>query len=199
MAWSFSKLAAAFAARGETAHAIEAHQQALAVRTVLVTESPEQGEYRAELALTEAALGSVVAAADPARSRQLIDDAVARSRALVTADPVNNDYRETLCLSLVAQADAARTAHDATRRAAALGEALSQARTAFERSPHNVRWPGLIAEAQAGLADLAAARGDSAGATAAWQAVRESLEPLAQASRLSVPRRPLLDRARAAR
>jgi serine/threonine protein kinase len=199
MAWSFSKLAAAFAARGDTAHAVEAHQQALAVRTVLVTESPEQGEYRAELALTEAALGSLVAAADPARSRQLIDDAVARSRALVTADPVNNDYRETLCLSLVAQAETARAANDATRRTAALGEALTQARTAFERSPRNVRWPGLIAEAQAGLADLAAARGDSRAATAAWTAVREALEPLAQAGRLSVARRPLLDRARAAR
>jgi hypothetical protein len=57
----------------------------------------------------------------------------------------------------------------------------------------------LIAEAQAGLADLAAARGDSRAATAAWTAVREALEPLAQAGRLSVARRPLLDRARAAR
>jgi hypothetical protein len=166
----------------------------LTLRTTLAKESPAQGEYRAELALTESALAPLIG--DGRRSTQLADDAIARARALVTADPVNNDYRETLCLALVAQADAARAAHDAGRRAAALGDALEQTRAAFERAPRNVRWPGLIAEIQTGLAELAAGRGDTAAAAAARQAVRDALEPLARAGRLSAIRQPLLDRVR---
>jgi serine/threonine protein kinase len=194
LGWSLSKLAAGFLARGDTAHAIELLEQVLALRTTLVNESPAQGEYRAEVALTESALAPLIG--DGARGKQLADDAIARARALVTADPVNNDYRETLCLALVAQANAARAAHDAARRTTALGEALEQTRAAFERAPQNVRWPALIAEIQTGLAEIAASRGDSAAAAVARQAVRDALEPLAKAGRLSAIRQPLLDRVR---
>ncbi|HMG24426.1 MAG TPA: protein kinase [Kofleriaceae bacterium] len=197
MAWSFAKLAGAHAARGDAAHALDAQEQALALRAALVQEAPEQGGYRNELALTEAAIGALIAAADPARSRQLIGDAVARTRALVTADPINNDYKEALCASLVADADAARAHHDAARRAAALDDALGQARSALAHAPDNVRWAGILAEIQSRLAELAAQRGDASAAVSAWQAVRALLDPLASAGRLSAQRRPLLDRARA--
>jgi serine/threonine protein kinase len=199
LGWSYAKLARGHTLRGEAARAIDAHEQALGLRTALVAESPDQREYRSELALTEAALGPLVAPADPRRSRQLLDDAIARGRALVAADPADNDYKETLCTSLLAEADAARAAGDAARRAAALGEALSQARSAIAHAPHNVRWSGLLAEIHAGLAEIAAAHGDAPGAAAAWQVVRDALDPLARAGRLSADRQPLLQRARAAR
>jgi hypothetical protein len=129
----------------------------------------------------------------------MIEDAIARARALVTADPINNDYRETLCASLIAAADAARAAGDAKRRAGALDEALTQARAAAAQAPHNVHWAGLLAEVHAGIAELAAQRGDAAAASAAWRSARDSLEPLAAAGRLAAQRQALLARARAAR
>ncbi|HEY0479846.1 MAG TPA: serine/threonine-protein kinase [Kofleriaceae bacterium] len=197
--WSLTKLAGAYSTKNDPAHAIAAHEQALAVRTALVSESPGQGGYRNELAATEAALGKLIAAADPARGKQLIDASLARARALVSADPINSEFKETLTLSLLAQADVAAATHDAQRRAAALAEALTQARSGAEHAPYNVHWAGLLAEIHAGLAELAAARGDAAAAAAAWQAVRDQLEPLARAGRLAAQRKPLLDRARAAR
>ncbi|HEX3475666.1 MAG TPA: protein kinase [Kofleriaceae bacterium] len=199
LAWSYAKLAHAYTVRGEPARAIEAHEQALALRSALVAEAPDQREYRSELSLAEAALGALVATGDPRRSRQLLDAAIARARALVTADPADNDYKEALCTSLIAEADAARALGDPPRRAAALDEALSQARIAVAHAPHNVRWSGLVAEVHGGLAELAAARRDAPGAAAAWQAVRDALEPLARAGRLAADRQPLLQRARAAR
>jgi tetratricopeptide (TPR) repeat protein len=199
LGWSYAKLAHAHTVHNEATRAIEAHEQALALRTALVAEAPDQREYRSELALTEAALGPLVASADPKRSRLLLDDAVARGHALVTADPTDNDYKETLCVSLVSEADAARAVGDTPRRAAALDEALTQARSAIAHAPHNVRWSGLLAEIHAGLAEVAAARHDAPGAAAAWQAVRDALEPLARAGRLAADRQPLLQRARAAR
>jgi hypothetical protein len=54
-------------------------------------------------------------------------------------------------------------------------------------------WPGYLAEAHAGLADL------GQGANAEWKKVRDLLEPLAKANRLPAPRAALLDRARAQR
>jgi serine/threonine protein kinase/tetratricopeptide (TPR) repeat protein len=199
LAWTYAKLARAHAMRGEPARAIEAHEQALALRTALVAEAPDQREYRSELSLTEGALGALVAPGDPRRSRQLLDAAIARARALVTADPADNDYKETLCTSLIAEADAARAVGDTPRRGAALSEALSQAQSAIAHAPHNVRWSGLLAEIHGGLAEIAAGRRDAPAAAAAWQAVRDALEPLARAGRLSADRQPLLQRARAAR
>ncbi len=205
LAWSYAKLARAHTVRGEPARAIgairaiEAHEQALALRTALVAEAPDQREYRSELSLTESALGALVAPGDPRRSRQLLEAAITRARALVAADPADNDYKETLCTSLIAEAEAARAVGDPPRRSAALGEALSQAQTAVAHAPHNVRWSGLLAEIHGGLAEIAAGRGDAPAAAAAWQAVRDALEPLARAGRLSADRQPLLQRARAAR
>jgi tetratricopeptide (TPR) repeat protein len=199
MGWSFTKLGNTYALKGDAPRAIDAHAQALALRTQLVAESPGQGGYRNELAATEAALGELLAARDPARSKQLIDAALSRSRALVSADPINNDFKETLTQGLLSGAGAAAAAHDAAGRAAALGEALDQARSGAEHAPFNVHWAGLIAEIQTGLAELAAARGDATAAAAARQAVRDVLEPLARAGRLSAQRKPLLDRARAGR
>jgi tetratricopeptide (TPR) repeat protein len=199
LAWTYAKLARAHTVHGEPARAIEAHEEALALRTALVTEAPDQREYRSELSLTEGALGGLIASGDPRRSRQLLDAAIARARALVTADPADNDYKETLCTSLLAEADAARAVVDPARRSAALSEALSQAQTAIAHAPHNVRWSGLLAEIHGGLAEVAAGRRDAPAAAAAWQAVRDALEPLARAGRLSADRQPLLQRARAAR
>jgi tetratricopeptide (TPR) repeat protein len=199
LAWTYAKLARAHTVRGEPARAIEAHEQALALRTALVAEAPDQREYRSELSLTEGALGALIAPGDPRRSRQLLDAATARARALVTADPADNDYKEALCTSLIAEADAARAVGDPPRRGAALSEALSQAQLAVAQAPHNVRWSSLLGEIHGGLAELAAARGDAPAAAAAWQAVRDALEPLARAGRLSADRQPLLQRARQAR
>jgi len=196
--WSYAKLANAYTYKTELARAIEAHEHALALRTTLVDESPGQDGFRTELAATEAALGKLVAASDPARSMRLIQAGLARARALVTADPINNDSMEALTQCLLAQAAVARAVHDPETRAAALGDALATARAAGDRARHNVHWPGFLAEIHAGLAELATARGDLAGAAAAWQAVRAVLEPLARAGRLAAQRQGLLDRAHAA-
>jgi tetratricopeptide (TPR) repeat protein len=198
VAWSHAKLANAYMLKRDLPHAIEAHEQALVLRSALVAESPGQGGFRTELAATECALGRLVAGSDRARSPQLIASGLARARAQVTADPINNDAKQTLIQCLLAQADAAATTHDASR-ATVLAEALSVARAAAERAPHNVHWAGYLAEIHAGLAELAAARGDAAGQAAAWASVRGLLEPLVKPGRLSAQRKPLLDRARAGR
>ncbi len=199
VAWSHAKLAAAYAAKHDLPRAIEAHQQALALRAALVDEAPGQNGFRNELAATEVALGRLLAASDPARSTQLIEAGLSLARALFAGDALNNDAKETLVQSLLAQADAARTRRDAKLGGAALTEALTVARAAAERAPSNVHWAGFLAEIHAGLAELAAARGDAATATAAWASVRELLEPLARAGRLAAPRKPLLERARGRR
>jgi serine/threonine protein kinase/tetratricopeptide (TPR) repeat protein len=207
MAWSHAKLARAHVARRDLPRAIEAHEAALALRARLVEESPGHGGYRNELASSELALGRLIASSDPARSRQLIEAGLVRARALVERDPINHEWKETLIHGLLADAETARAATatpampapPATkRREAALAEALVIAR-AVTAASSNVHWPGLLAEVHAGLAELAAARGDALAAAAAWQAVRDTLEPLARAGRLSAQRTALLDRARGGR
>ena len=199
VAWSHAKLANAYLVKADLAHALEADEAALVIRRALVDESPGQGGFRNELAATEAALGKRVAASDAKRSKALIDDALTLSRALVAADPLNRENKETLVQSLLAQADAARIANDPATRGRALAEALSVAHDVIDRGAHNVHWPGLLAEVQAAIAELATARGDHAAAAVAWKAARDALEPLAATGRLSAQRKPLLDRARAAR
>jgi tetratricopeptide (TPR) repeat protein len=199
VAWSHTKLANAYADKADVPRAIEAHEQALALRQKLVEESPGQGGFRNELASTEAALGKLLAATAPARSQQLIEAGLARSRVLVASDPINNESKETLAQGLIAAADAARARNDARARQAALAEALGVARDGAEHAPHNIRWPGLLAEIHAGLAELASARGDRPSAATEWHAARDLLEPLAKANRLAARRRALLDRARAER
>jgi tetratricopeptide (TPR) repeat protein len=199
VAWSYTKLANAYAYKNDAPRAIEAHEEALALRRQLVDESPGQGGFRNELASTEAALGKLLAVSDPKRSKQLIADGLARSRALVAADAMSNEPKETLTQGLLAEAAAARMTNDATTRERALSEALAIARAAADRAPHNVHWPGFLAEIHAGLAELASARGDHRAAAAAWKAAREALEPLATAGRLTAHRKALLDRARAGR
>ena len=100
---------------------------------------------------------------------------------------------------LLARAELARVAGDREARGTALAEARTISTAAADLAPQSVHWTGFVAEAQAGLAELAAATGDAAGAAAAWKAVRDRLEPLAAAGRLPVPRKPLLERARAGR
>ncbi|HEU4732244.1 MAG TPA: protein kinase [Kofleriaceae bacterium] len=199
MAWSYAKLANAYAYKGDVARAIAAHEEALALRAKLVEESPGPSGFRNELASTEAALGELLATGDARRSQQLIADALARSHALVAGDPRGNEANETLTQCLLAQAGAARAAGDAAARERALNEALAVAQGGAERAPHNVHWPGLIAEVQAGFAELYASRRDSRAAAAAWKAVRDQLEPLATDGRLTAQRRLLLERARAGR
>jgi len=199
VAWSHTKLANAYADKADVPHAIEAHEQALALRQQLVEESPGQGGFRNELASTEAALGKLLAATDPRRSKQLIESGLTRSRALVAIDPINNESKETLAQGLIAAADTARTTADAKTREAALAEALGVARDGAEHAPHNVRWPGFLAEIHAGLAELAIAGGDHPAAAAEWRAARDLLEPLAKINRLAARHRVLLERARAGR
>ncbi len=199
VAWSHTKLANAFAAKADVPHAIAAHEQALALRQKLVEESPNQDGFRNELASTEAALGKLLAVANPTRSTQLIESGLARSRALVAGDPINNESKETLAQGLIAAADAARATNNAKTREAALAEALAVARDGAEHAPHNVRWPGFLAEIHAGLAELAIARGDHPAAAAEWRAARDLLEPQAKINRLAARHRVLLERARAGR
>jgi tetratricopeptide (TPR) repeat protein len=199
VAWSYTKLANAYTYKNDAPRAIAAHEEALALRRQLVDEAPGQGGFRNELASTEAALGKLLAVGDPKRSKQLIGDGLARSRALVASDPINNESKETLTQGLLAEADAARTTNDAPTRERALSEALAIARSAADHAQHNVHWPGFLAEIHAGLAELASARGDHRAATAAWKAVRDALEPLAGAGRLTAQRKALLDRARTGR
>ncbi len=198
VAWSHAKLANAYTFKADAAHAIDAHEQALALRQQLVDEAPAQVGFRNELASTEAALGKLLAASDARRSKHLIEDSLARSRALVAGDPINGEFKETLVQGLLAQADAARAAADAGLRGRALAEALNVARGA-SRAQHNAHWPGLLAEIEVGLAELAAQRGDQPSAAAAWKAARDALEPLAAAGRLPAQRKPLLARARGER
>jgi serine/threonine protein kinase len=199
MAWSHTKLGNAFAAKADPAHAIEAHEAALALREKLVEEAPGHNGFRNELAATQATLGALLAASDPKRSKQLIDTALGRGRELVAGDPINSEFKETLTQSLLAAADAARTSRDAKAREDALTEALTVARAGGDAAPSNVRWPGLVAEVHAGLAELLTARGETIPAAIEWRAVVDTLEPLARAGRLSVPRTNLLVRARAGR
>ena len=198
VAWSHAKLANAYTFKGDLPHAIEAHEQALALRQQLVDESPAQVGFRNELASTEASLGKLVATSDAKRSKHLIEDSLGRSRALVAGDPINGEFKETLVQGLLAQADAARTGTDVSLRGRALAEALNVARGA-SRAEHNAHWPGLLAEIEVGLAELASQRGDRPSAAIAWKAARDALEPLATAGRLSAQRKPLLLRARAER
>jgi tetratricopeptide (TPR) repeat protein len=201
LAWSYTKLAGAHLSRRDLPGAIDAHEQALALRAKLVEESPGQSGYRNELASTELALGKLIAALDPPRGRRLIDAGLARSRALVAADPINHEWKETLTRGLLAEAELSRSAATAKRGEAALAEALAIARGPMSTTSgaRNVRWPGLLAEVHAGLAELATARGDGRTAAAAWQAVRDTLEPLARARRLSAQGIVLLERAQRAR
>ncbi|MCX5744395.1 MAG: hypothetical protein NT062_18045, partial [Proteobacteria bacterium] len=85
---------------------------------------------------------------------------------------------------------------DLAAREAALLDARALCELAMKHTA-NVRWIGYLAEIDAGLADLATARGDVKGARAAWTLVRDLLEPLAKDGRLSWTRKPLLERARA--
>jgi hypothetical protein len=89
--------------------------------------------------------------------------------------------------------------NDPPARERALSEALAIARGAADRAPHNLHWPGFLAEIHAGLAELASARGDRRAAAVAWKAARDALEPLASTGRLTPQRKALLDRARAGR
>jgi serine/threonine protein kinase/tetratricopeptide (TPR) repeat protein len=194
LAWSYTKLAIAHLHVRDLPSAIDGHEQALALRARLVEESPGQSGYRNELASSEVALGRLIAAGDPRRSRQLIEAGLARSRALVAADPINHEWKETLTRGLLAEAELSRTAATVKRGEAALAEALAIAR-GTSSGARNVRWPGLLAEVHDGLAELARARGDGRAARAAWQAVRDTLEPLAKAGRLSAQSTALLARA----
>jgi len=199
LAWSWTKIATLHARRGDGARALAAHEQALALRDALVQEAPEQRGYRSELAASEAAVGQRIATSDPARSARLLGDAIARARALVAVDPAYNDYQETLAVSLYADASAARARHDSARRAAALTEALAQAKIGLAHAPHNVRWSELIGEIDTALAELAGDRGDRAGAATARRAACDALEPLARSGRLSAGRQPLLTQCQARR
>ncbi|HEU0036306.1 MAG TPA: protein kinase [Kofleriaceae bacterium] len=195
LAFSHHKLATAYALKGDVTRALASHEQALALRTKLVDEAPNQSGFKNELAASEIYLGKLVAARDAGRGTKLIESGVTRARALVAADPINNEWKETLTQGLLARGEAARIAGDRTARQAAISDALATATAGMQRAPQNVHWIGLVAEAHAQLAELA----DPKAAGTEWKAVRELLEPLAKANQLPAARKPLLERARAAR
>ena len=187
-AFAFAKLGATYVQKGETARAIDMHEQALELRKQLVLDSPANTSFKNELAATEVALGPLVMARDAKRGGDLLVAGVARARTLVQGDPINLDLRETLVQGLLATG---HTGEHAAREAA-LAEAISTAEEATRRTPQNVQWPGYLAEAHAGLAELAT----GAAATAEWKKVTGLLDPLAAAGRLPAPRMPLLAQAR---
>jgi tetratricopeptide (TPR) repeat protein len=193
VAWSHAKLGNAYGQRADFARAITAHERALELRDRLVKDSPGQSAFRNELASTELVLGKLLAARDPKRSTELIDRALQRARSLVAGDPINNEWKETLTQALLARADAAKVGGDRAGREAVLVEAQALARATADASPHNSHWPAFLAEIHGGLAEVAS---DPKTAAAEWQRVRELLEPLAAAGRLSATRKELLQRAR---
>jgi len=196
---AYAKLANAFVLKADPGRAQDAHEQALAIRRQLVIDSPANGAFKDELASTEIELGKLVAVRDAKAGGELINAGLAQARSLVTSDPLNLDWKETFVRGLIAQARVARVASDTKTAQAALDEALATAEEAVHRSPQNVHWPGTLAEAHAGLAELATAAGNSHLAIGEWKKARDILEPLAKAGRLPAPRISLLDRARAQR
>ncbi len=191
IAWSYAKLARAFMLEGNDKLALEANEEALKLRKQLVAESPSQGGFKNELASSEIALGRMLAAKDHKRSDELIQSGVARARVLVGGDYINNEWKETLTQGLIAQA---ATARDAASRAAAFAEALKFAEDATSRAPQNAHWPGYLAEIHIGLAETAP---NAKVAKDEWKLARLILETLDKDGRLPMPRRKLLDRARA--
>jgi tetratricopeptide (TPR) repeat protein len=198
-AWSYAKLANAFFAKNDLQRALDAHEQALALRSAIVAESPSQGDFKNELASTEIELAKLVAARDGTRTSELLDDALARARSLVANDQINNEFKETLVQALVARAIVFKLRGDVAIRRAALDEALVLATEGARRSPTNWHWGGHLAEIRIERAELARDLGDAKTAAAEWQHARDVLEPMAKAGRLPAPRKPLLDRARAGR
>jgi tetratricopeptide (TPR) repeat protein len=196
VAFSYYKLGIAFALQGNHAQAVDAHDQALALRKQLVAESPGQGAFKNELAWSEGRLGRLLATSDPKRAATLIKSALDRSRMLVAGDSINLELKDALVEGLIASAMLAKATGDETARAAVLNEALGIASAAAATAKQNANWPFFLAEIHAGLAEHAAATGDAKTAAAEWKAVREALEPLAAADRLAVGRKPLLERAR---
>ena len=199
VAWAFSKLGNAYPYKNELDRALDAHEKALEIRAKLAADAPAQVGFKNELASSEVTLGRLLVARDRKRAGELIAGGLGKARELVAADAVNAEWKRTLVQGLLAQAELARVAGDPAMRRTSLAEAVAISTAAAGLAPQNVHWPGFAAEAQAGLAELAAASGDPAGAAAAWKAVRDRLEPLANAGRLPVPRKPLLERARAGR
>jgi len=191
IAWSYSKLAKAFTLEGNERLSLEAHEEALKIRKQLVAESPAQTGFKNELASSEIELGRMLAARDPKRSDELIKAGTARARNLVVGDMINNEWKETLAQGLIAQAV---TAKDATARAAAWTEALKVATDAVTRAPQNAHWPGYLAEIHIGLAESS---GSAKVSREEWKLAREILEALDKEGRLPMPRRALLDRAKA--
>jgi serine/threonine protein kinase/tetratricopeptide (TPR) repeat protein len=196
VAWSYTKLGNAYAFKAELARAVEAHEHALTLRQQLVADAPSQSGYKNELASTEVTLGRLLVARDAKRGGELIASGLGRARALVAADPINNEWKETVVQGLLARAEAVRATNDRVARGAALEEARAIAEAATARAAQNAHWPGYLAEVHAALAELA---DDRKAVTAEWKAVRDLLEPLERAKRLSAVRKILLDRARAGR
>jgi tetratricopeptide (TPR) repeat protein len=196
IAWSYSKLAGAFMQQGNDKLGLDAHEEALRIRQQLVDESPSQGSFKNELASSEVELGRLLATRDGKRSEALIKQGITRARMLVAGDMINNEWKETLTQGLIAQAT---SVSDPVQRGVILIEALGVAQQAAERAPQNAHWPGYLAEIHAGLAELAAGRGDRKSATAEWKLARDILEPLASQGRLPAQRRSLLERVRARR
>lgn len=195
-AWSYLKLGNSHTLKKNPERAIEAHGRAHELRAQLVTESPGQSGFRNELASSEIALGKLLAARDGKRSRELIDNGLARARGLVAGDAINNEWKETLVQGLLARADAAKLANDRPARREALAEAFRIAKATSDASPLSVHWAAFLAEIHAAQAEVAP---DPRAAAAEWKAVRDLLEPLATAKRLSALRKELLERARANR
>jgi serine/threonine protein kinase/tetratricopeptide (TPR) repeat protein len=196
VAWAHAKLANAYELKGDTGNTIASHEAALTLRAILVKESPAHSGFRNELASTEIAYGRALAAHDTTRAKQLIETGMERARALVTGDPINFEWKESLTQGLLAQAELFKVTGDRAARRTALEEAKALAVAAAAHAPQNAHWPGYVAEVHVGLAELAP---DAKTAAADWKSARDALEPLAAAKRLPAPRKPLLDRARAAR
>ncbi|MEO8703568.1 MAG: protein kinase [Kofleriaceae bacterium] len=191
LAWSHAKLGGGHALKNDVPRAIEAHEKGLALRADLARESPGQTSFRNELASSQIALGRLLATKDPKRSTELVEQGLALARELFAGDPINNEWKETVTQGLLALADVAGLANNRERRRKTLDEALKLASAAAVAAPQNAHWPVFLAEIHTGFAEL-----DPGNAASERRAVRDLLEPLSQAKRLSATKKYLLDRAR---
>ncbi len=185
----FAKLGQTYVQKSDPARAIDVYEQALELRAKLVIDSPANEAFKSELAATKFALAQLVR--EPKRAGELVDAGLVLARALVQGDPINLEWRETLVQGLLARG---HLPGDVAAREAAFAEARTVAEQAVLRAPQNVQWPGYLAEAHAGTAEL-----DPKLAADEWRSAHDLLAPLAKAGRLPAPRRPLLDRAASGR
>jgi tetratricopeptide (TPR) repeat protein len=185
LAGSYAKLSRARELAGDVPRALEAANQALALRQLLFKDAAVEGGLKSELAASEIAVGRLTMARDPIAASASITSGAQRARELANNDPSNFEWKQTVIDGLLAQAAVAAVTKDRDGRASALADALVLANDAAHLATDNTTWPGYVAQVQVERAADAVHAGDAAGAAAARKAARDVLAPLAKDGRLS--------------